>query len=96
MSKARIGFIGLGVMGRSMAGHLLEAGYGLTVYNRTRAKAEELLAKGARWADTPQAVAEQSDIIITIVGYPHDVEGVYLGEAGILEGARLGSLTIDM
>jgi len=79
-----------------MAGHLLEAGYGLTVYNRTRAKAEELLAKGARWADTPQAVAAESDIIITIVGYPRDVEEVYLGEAGILKGARRGSLAIDM
>ena len=78
----RIGWIGTGVMGHSMASHLLEAGYPLTVYNRTKSRAAALLEKGARWADTPRAVAEQSDVVFSIVGYPADVEAVTIGEHG--------------
>ena len=89
-----IGFIGLGLMGAPMAGHLLAAGFKLNVYNRTRAKAEELLARGARWCDTPAAVAAQSDAVITIVGAPADVEQIYF--QGILDQARPGALLIDM
>ena len=89
-----IGFIGLGLMGTPMAGHLLDAGFKLKVYNRTRAKAEELLARGASWCDTPAAVAAQSEVVITIVGAPADVEQVYF--QGILEHAKPGSLLIDM
>lgn len=92
----KIGFIGTGVMGASMAGHLMDAGHELTVYNRTRQKAEGLLARGARWADTPADCASGMDAVITIVGYPKDVEEVYLGEKGILSAARPGAYLIDM
>ena len=94
--KMRIGWIGTGVMGLSMAGHLQAAGWPLTVYNRTKAKAEPLLAKGAKWADTPRAVAEASDVVFTIVGYPHDVEEVTLGENGVLRGLAAGGIVCDM
>ena len=96
MNKEHIGFIGLGVMGKSMAGHLLKAGYPLTVYNRTREKGDDLIAAGANWAETPRAVAEQADVIITIVGFPQDVKEVYLGESGILNGIKPGAVAIDM
>lgn len=92
----KIGFIGTGVMGASMAGHLMDAGHELTVYNRTRQKAEGLLARGARWADTPAACADGMDAVITIVGYPKDVEEVYLGEKGVLSTAKPGAYLIDM
>lgn len=93
--KPRVGFIGLGNMGRSMAGHILNAGYPLHVYNRSRDKADELLARGAVWCATPGELAAASDVVITIVGYPRDVEQVYLGENGILACAR-DALLIDM
>ena len=96
MSKETIAFIGTGVMGRSMAGHLLNAGYPLNVYNRTKSKTDDLVASGATWCDTPGAAAANADIIITIVGFPKDVEEVYLGEGGILDSAKSGSLIIDM
>jgi 3-hydroxyisobutyrate dehydrogenase len=79
-----------------MAGHLLAAGHPLRVYNRSRDKADELLANGAAWRDTPGAVAANADIVITMVGYPHDVEEVYLGPEGIVAHARPGALLIDM
>jgi len=91
-----IGFIGTGVMGKSMAGHLLKAGFPLVVYSRTKAKAEELLARGAGWADTPKEVAEKANVIITIVGYPNDVEEVYLGQDGIVTNGRENTYVIDM
>ncbi len=94
--NTRIGWIGTGVMGRSMCGHLLRAGYAVTVHNRTRAKAEPLLAEGADWADSPRTVAEAADIIFTIVGYPRDVRSVMLGEQGVLAGARPGAILVDM
>ena len=94
--KPTVGFIGIGVMGRSMAGHLLEAGYSVHVYNRTQAKAQDLVARGAQWQSSPGKVAAAADVIITIVGFPVDVESVYLGEDGVLAQARSGSLAIDM
>ena len=83
-------------MGSSMCGHLIRAGFRATVYNRTREKAEPLLAKGAAWADCPKAVAGQSDVIFTIVGYPADVRHVILGADGVLAGCRPGSIIVDM
>jgi 3-hydroxyisobutyrate dehydrogenase len=92
----KAGFIGLGIMGQHMAGHILGAGYELHVNNRTRSKADALVARGAIWHDDPGEVAAASDIVITIVGYPSDVEAIYLGEGGILDRARPGSVLIDM
>jgi len=91
-----VAFVGLGVMGRSMAGHLLDARYPLVVFNRTAGKAEDLVARGARWAWSAGEAASQADITITIVGYPADVEEVYLAPGGIVQGSRRGSLIIDM
>lgn len=92
----RVGFIGLGIMGASMAGHLQAAGYTLHVHNRTQAKAAALVEAGAVWHDTPGGVAANADVVITMVGYPHDVEVTYLGPQGIIESAAPGSLLIDM
>ncbi len=92
----RVGWIGTGVMGRSMCGHLLDAGYRVTVYTRTRARAEPLLERGAVWADGPAAVAASSDVVFSIVGYPEDVRAVLLGENGALAGARPGTVLVDM
>ncbi|WP_282140148.1 NAD(P)-dependent oxidoreductase [Cytobacillus oceanisediminis] len=91
-----IGFVGTGVMGKSMAGHLLKAGYPLVVYTRTKEKASELLENGAEWAETPLEVAKKANVIITIVGYPADVEEVYLGENGIITNGRENTYVIDM
>lgn len=96
MDGKRIGFIGLGVMGTSMAAHLMAAGHSLTVFNRTREKAEGLIKRGAQWADTPGAVAAASDILISMVGYPHDVEKIYFGEGGILSAMKAGGYVVDM
>lgn len=96
MSKMTVGFIGTGVMGKSMAQHIINAGYKLVVYNRTKAKAEELLDGGAQWADTPQEAAQNADIIMTIVGFPADVEALYLGSDGIIAHAKEGSILVDM
>ena len=94
--KTRIGWVGTGVMGSSMCGHLLEAGFMVNVYNRTREKAEKLLQRGARWAETPKDIAEASDLIFTMVGYPSDVRDVILGEDGVLAGCRGGNVIVDM
>lgn len=91
----KIAFIGTGVMGAAMAGHLLEGGYDLVVFNRTKNKAAELISHGAVWADTPAAAAEDAEIVITMVGYPKDVEEVYFGENGIL-AKKQGGIVIDM
>ena len=91
-----IAFIGTGVMGAAMAGHLMDAGFELRVHNRTRQKAEPLLERGAVWCDTPGEAARTADAVITIVGYPADVEETYLGVGGIVAGARPGTLLIDM
>ena len=92
--KPTVGFIGIGVMGRSMAGHLLDAGYSVHVYNRTQAKAQIWWIVGPN--GSPLRAAAAADVIITIVGFPVDVESVYLGEDGVLAQARSGSLAIDM
>ncbi|MBO8162803.1 MAG: NAD(P)-dependent oxidoreductase [Brevibacillus sp.] len=91
-----VGFIGTGVMGKSMAGHLLAAGYRVLVYNRTRAKAEALVPLGATIKDSVADLAREANLIITMVGYPKDVEEVYLGEDGILPNGKAGSYLIDM
>ena len=92
----KVGFIGLGVMGQSMAGHILEAGHELFVFNRTKSKANNLVEQGATWLDTPKEVAEAAELVITIVGYPQDIEEVYYGDKGLFTGAHSGSLFIDM
>jgi 3-hydroxyisobutyrate dehydrogenase len=95
-NMARVGFIGLGIMGSSMASHLLQAGHPLHVYNRSRAKADALVAQGARWCDTTGDVAAASDIVITMVGFPHDVEAIYFGDQGLIARAAPGAILIDM
>ena len=92
----RIGWIGTGVMGESMCAHILNAGYPIYVYNRTKEKAKELVDKGATWCSNPRDVAEKSDVVFTIVGFPNDVEEVYLGENGILKSIKTGSIIVDM
>lgn len=92
----RLGWIGTGVMGLSMAGHLLDKGYPLTVYSRTKPKAQPLLDRGAAWADTPGDVARDCGIVFTMVGFPNDVREVYLGVHGLLEAARPGQVFVDM
>ena len=94
--RAPVGFIGLGIMGASMAGHLLRGGHSLHVYNRTPSRAEPLLAAGAHWHDSPGAVAAAADVVITMVGTPDDVEAIYLGSDGIVAKARQGAILIDM
>jgi 3-hydroxyisobutyrate dehydrogenase len=94
--KTRLGWIGTGVMGRSMCGHLIKAGYQITLFSRTRAKAEELLASGATWADSPRDVAAASDVVISMVGFPHDVREVLLSETGALVGCKRGNVIVDM
>ena len=94
--RTRIGWIGTGVMGAPMAGHLIEAGYQLNVFNRTRSRAESLLKSGASWCSTPREVASASDVIFTIVGYPDDVRKVVLGDKGVLVGCRENAVIVDM
>lgn len=95
-SPQALAFIGTGVMGRSMAGHLLRAGHALHVHNRTPAKARDLLTAGAHWHDTPGAAAAHADFVFTIVGFPEDVEAAYFGPGGILAAARPGAVLVDM
>lgn len=94
--KTRIGWIGTGVMGTSMCGRLIDAGYSATVFNRTRSKTEGLVARGAKAANSPAEVAEASDVVFTIVGYPRDVREVILGERGALSAAASGTVLVDM
>ena len=94
--STKIGFIGTGVMGNPMASHILKEGYELYVYNRTSAKTQSLVASGAHACDSPGSVAEMCDIIFAIVGFPKDVETVFLGSNGIVEKAKPGSIIVDM
>lgn len=94
--KTRIGWIGTGVMGSSMCGHLIRAGFAATVFNRTKSKAGPLLEAGAAWADSPKAVAEASDVVFTIVGFPADVRQVILGPDGVLAGCKPCNVIVDM
>jgi len=95
-SATRIGWIGTGVMGSSMVGHLLAAGYRVTLQSRTKAKAQPLLDLGAMWAENQRAVAAESDILFTMVGFPQDVRTVYFGETGVFAGAQPDTVLIDM
>src|SRR5947207_10867023 len=94
--KTRIGWVGTGVMGRWMCQHLMTKGYAATVFNRSKDKAQPLLEAGAAWADTPRAVAERSDVVFAIVGFPRDVREVFLGKEGALAGSRKGTILVDM
>ncbi|MEM6805682.1 MAG: NAD(P)-dependent oxidoreductase [Bacteroidota bacterium] len=94
--KTKIGWIGTGVMGVSMLHHLMDAGYDASVFNRTKQKASALIERGAEWKAYPKAVAEDADVIFSIVGFPKDVEEVYFGEEGILAGVKEGSILVDM
>jgi len=94
--KTTVGFIGLGVMGKSMARNIMQGGYPMHVYTRTREKAEDLLAEGAVWEGSVAALAAKCDVVFTIVGFPPDVEEVYLGEQGILAHMRPGGYAVDM
>ncbi|MCR6098626.1 NAD(P)-dependent oxidoreductase [Salipaludibacillus agaradhaerens] len=96
MTQPRIGFIGTGVMGKSMIRHLMKGGYDLYIYNRTKEKARELINEGAHWCETPGELAESAPIIFTIVGYPSDVEELYLGKDGLLNRASRGTTLVDM
>ncbi|MBM7571117.1 NAD(P)-dependent oxidoreductase [Aquibacillus albus] len=96
VKDTQIGFIGTGVMGKSMAENLIKAGYRVNTYTRTKAKASELIEQGAIWKNSVAELAASSDVIITIVGYPKDVEEVYLSDSGILQNAKSGSYVIDM
>lgn len=91
-----IGFIGIGVMGKNMVLNLMKNGYEVVVFNRTKEKARSLIESGVKWKDTVKELAEAADVIITIVGYPHDVEEIYLGENGLLNNAQTGTYLIDM
>jgi 3-hydroxyisobutyrate dehydrogenase len=94
--KTRIGWIGTGVMGRWMCQHAISKGYAATVYNRSREKTQALLDLGATYADSPKAVAEKSDVVFAIVGFPKDVREVFLGSAGALAGSKPGTILVDM
>src|SRR5215204_52858 len=94
--RTRIGWIGTGVMGRSMCGHLIAAGYKVTLFTRAKEKAAELMEHGAAWAGSPREVAAVSDVVISIVGFPHDVREVILGNDGVLAGSKPGNILIDM
>lgn len=95
-NKPKIGFIGLGVMGESMASHLLQEGYPMYVYTRTREKAAKLINNGAIWCNSPKEISEYANFVFTIIGTPKDVEEVYLGENGLITNGREGSYFIDM
>lgn len=95
-SNKVIGFIGLGVMGKSMAAHLLKAGFEVFVYTRTKDKSSELLSQGAKWAAAPKEIAQKANVIISMVGYPSDVEEIYLGDNGLIENGKQGTYLIDM
>ena len=96
MKDKKIGWIGTGIMGGPMAKHLVNAGYKLNVYNRTKEKANELLGLGCTWYDTPAEIAANSDVIVTIIGFPIDVEECYFGEQGIFQKLKPGAILIDM
>ena len=94
--ETRVGWIGTGVMGHSMCRHLIDAGFETSVFSRTKTKADDLIAAGASWAESPESVAQSSDVIFAIVGMPHDVREVFLGANGILAGCKPGNIVVDM
>ncbi|WP_028263898.1 NAD(P)-dependent oxidoreductase [Atopobium fossor] len=92
----QVAFIGTGIMGAPIAGHILDAGYSLTVYNRTKDKAQELIDRGATWASSPAEAASKADVVFTMLGYPTDVEDVYLASDGLLKAAKKGAWLVDL
>jgi 3-hydroxyisobutyrate dehydrogenase len=94
--QTRIGWIGTGVMGRSMCGHLIAAGYKVTLFTRTKSRAAELIDRGATWAASPREVAATTDVVISIVGFPRDVREVLLGDDGAIAGCKRGNVLVDM
>lgn len=96
LNKYIIGFIGIGVMGKSMASNLMKAGYKVNIYNRTKERAADLISAGATWKDTPKDITASCNLIITMLGYPKDVEEVYFGDQGLINNAKLGTYLIDM
>lgn len=92
----RVGFIGVGIMGKSMVRNIMKAGFEVAVYTRTKSKVEDVIAEGAIWCDSVKSCAAGRDVVITIVGYPKDVEEVYFGEGGIIANAKKGAYLIDM
>lgn len=96
MALKKIGFIGTGVMGASIVKHLLTAGHEVTVYTRTKSKADALVEQGAKWAHTPAAAAKDQQVVFTMVGYPKDVEEVYCGTNGIFSAVQPGTIVVDM
>lgn len=96
MGIKSVGFIGIGVMGKSMAYNLIKNGFDVYVYSRTKSKADEVVGKGALWCSSVKECVSQKDAVITMVGYPKDVEEVYFGSNGIIENAKKGALIIDM
>lgn len=94
--KMEIGFIGTGIMGAPMAAHLMEAGHSLNIHTRTKSKAASLISRGARWHASPASVADSCGIIFTMVGYPADVESLYLGDNGLLANMKAGGVCVDM
>jgi len=95
-SKTKIGWIGTGVMGSSMCQHIINKGYKTFIYNRSKEKAKKLIDSGATWVNSPEAVAQNSDVIFTMVGFPRDVREVYFGSKGVLKGVREGTILLDM
>jgi 3-hydroxyisobutyrate dehydrogenase len=96
VSKQKAGWIGTGVMGMPMCGHLLSAGYAVSVTSRTRSKADALIEQGASWCETPAEVAAQADIVFTTVGRPEEVREVYFGDQGVFAGLQAGAIVVDM
>lgn len=96
MRIRNVALIGTGIMGARIGGHIMDAGYDLTVHNRTREKAEGLLARGAHWADSPAEAAANADLVLTMVGYPNDVEDVYLATDGLIRAAKKGAWLVDL
>ena len=92
----KVGFIGIGIMGKSMVRNLMKAGFEVAVYTRTKEKAEDVIAEGAAWCEDVKTCAAGRDAVITIVGYPKDVEEVYFGDDGIIANADPGTFLIDM
>ncbi len=95
-SKQKVAFIGTGIMGAPIAGHIMDAGYDVTVYNRTKSKTDALVARGAHWAASPQEAAADADVVFTMVGFPTDVEEIYLSGDGLLSTAKSGAYLIDL
>lgn len=95
-AKPKVAFIGTGIMGAPIAGHIMDAGYDLTVYNRTKSKADALVARGAHWAESPAAAAADADVVFTMLGYPTEVEDVYLATNGLVRAAKKGAWLVDL